>query len=537
MTVGYLALVLHAHLPYVRHPEHPRPMEERWFHEALAECYLPLLSVFDRLENDGVPFALTMSLTPPLAAMLRDDLLRQRFHEHLARMQELADKEADRLRDDASFGPVARFYVEHLRDVRARWDAIQGDIVSALLHHQEAGRIELLTSSATHAYLPGLLPSHEGIRAQLRLGMRAFEQVTGKKARGIWLPECAYAPELDDDLAETGIRYTIVDSHGLALARPRPPFGIHAPISSPSGVVFFARDVESSRQVWSRHEGYPGDAYYRDFYRDIGFELPEHLLGEEVGPFGVRMMTGLKYHRITGPTDDKAPYMPGIALERAEIHAGDFLKKRIEQVKRLSTRMPAPPVVVAPYDAELFGHWWFEGPVFLEHLFRNLKRARDGGEDALDAITLGQYLEKSPVMVRAMPAPSSWGAEGFGAVWVGKESAHLWRHIHHATRYASFLVSKYCNLEGDRGRALDQLIRELLLAQSSDWAFILTTATVREYAEARVRAHVHRLRHLGHLVEKEELSEDDVAFIDDVSGRDRLFSGMSSEELRGAFNP
>lgn len=537
MTLGYLALVLHAHLPYVRHPEHPRPMEERWLHEALAECYLPLLSAFDRLERDGVPFALSMSLTPPLAAMLRDDLLRQRFHEHLSRLQELADRESQRLRDDPQFGPVARFYVEHLRDVRHRWDVIRGDVVSALLHHQEAGRLELLTCSATHAYLPGLLPSHEGIRAQLRLGMRAFERVTGKKARGIWLPECAYAPELDDDLKEAGVRYTILDSHGITLARPRPPFGTNAPIASPSGVVFFGRDIESSRQVWSRHEGYPGDAYYRDFYRDVGFELPTELLGEEVGPFGVRMMTGLKYHRITGTTDDKQAYMPSVAMERAEIHSGDFLRKRIEQVKRLAPGMPAPPIVVAPYDAELFGHWWFEGPVFLEHFFRNLKKARDGGEDALDAVTLGQYLDKSPVMVRATPAPSSWGAEGFGAVWVGRESAHLWRHVHHATRYASFLVEKYRSIDGDRGRALDQLIRELLLAQSSDWAFILTTGTVREYAEARVRAHVHRLRHLAHLIEKDEWAEEDFAWLNDVSARDRFFHEMSSEELRGAFAP
>lgn len=536
MTLGYLALVLHAHLPYVRHPEHPRPLEERWLYEALTECYLPLLSVFDRLERDRVPFALTMSLTPPLASMLRDDLLRQRFHDHLSRLEELAAKEAARLSADPDLGPVARFYVEYLQQVRARWDAIQGDVVSALLHHRDAGRIELLTSSATHAYLPGLLPAHEGIRAQLRLGMRAFEEVTGRKAAGIWLPECAYDPDFDEDLREAGVRYTLLDSHGITLARPRPPFGTHAPIASPSGVVFFGRDRESSRQVWSRHEGYPGDAYYRDFYRDVGFELPEEALGEEIGPFGVRIMTGLKFHRITGPTDDKQPYIPGAAHERAETHAGHFLDQRIAQVKRLAETMPAPPIVVAPYDAELFGHWWFEGPIFLEHFFRHLDRARKGGETTLDAVTLGQYLDLSPVMVQAMPAASSWGAEGFGAVWVGPKSAHLWRHVHHATRYASFLVSQYRGAEGDRGRALDQLVRELLLAQSSDWAFILTTGTVSDYAEARVRAHVHRLRHLGWLIEKDELSSEDRAWLDDLCARDRFLAELPSEALRGAFD-
>src|SRR5690606_1246709 len=130
--------------------EHPRPLEERWLHEALTECYLPLLSVFDRLERDGVPFAITMSLTPPLASMLRDDLLRQRFHEHLARLEDLADKECQRLSQDPELGPVACFYDELLREVRARWDAIHGDVIAALLHHRNAGRIELLGSSATH---------------------------------------------------------------------------------------------------------------------------------------------------------------------------------------------------------------------------------------------------------------------------------------------------------------------------------------------------------------------------------------------------
>lgn len=537
MTVGHLALVLHAHLPYVRHPEHPRPMEERWLHEALAECYLPLLGAFDRLERDGVPFALTMSLTPPLAAMLRDDLLRQRFHEHLSRLEELAARETKRLWGDERFAPVAQFYVEHLAEVRRKWDEIHGDVVSALVRHADAGRIDLITCSATHAYLPGLLPSHEAIRAQLRLGMKAFEKATGRKAAGMWLPECAYSPDFDDDLAEAGVRYTLLDTHGIELARPRPPFGIHAPIASPSGVAFFGRDVESSRQVWSRHEGYPGDAYYRDFYRDVGFDLPEDLLGEEVGPFGVRMMTGLKYYRITGKTDDKQPYIPSAAMQRAEVHSGDFLRNRIAQVKHLAGTMPVAPVVVAPYDAELFGHWWFEGPAFLENFFRNLKRARDGGEDALDAVTLRRYLEMHPVMVRATPAPSSWGAGGFGEVWVGPESARLWRHVHHATRYVGWLLPRHRHATGERGRALDQCIRELLLAQSSDWAFILTTGTVRGYAEARVRAHVHRLRHLAHVVEKPELSAEDVAFVDDVVARDRFLLDIAGDELRSAFDP
>ena len=235
------------------------------------------------------------------------------------------------------------------------WDRHHGDVLAGLVHHWDAGRLELLTCSATHCYLPGMLPAAEGIRPQLSLGVSGFERLVGRRPVGAWLAECAYHPSFDDEIARAGIRFTIVDTHGVLNARPRPPFGVHAPVCSPSGVAFFARDVESSRQVWSRDEGYPGDAFYRDFYRDIGFDLPEEELMGQVAGDGSRLMTGLKYFRITGKDIEKQPYQPGIARERAWDHAGDFVQKRARQLRELaSTGMPVPPIVVAPYDAELY---------------------------------------------------------------------------------------------------------------------------------------------------------------------------------------
>jgi 1,4-alpha-glucan branching enzyme len=476
-----------------------------------------------------------MSLTPPLAAMLQDPLLRSRFDEHLGRMQRLADKETHRLEGDERFGPVARFYVEHLLEVRTTWNRIRGDVVGALVGHADAGEIELISCAATHAYLPGLLPTRRALRAQLRIGMRAFEHVTGRRPAGIWLPECAYTSEFDAEVARAGFRYSVLDTHGLTFARPRPPFGHLAPIASPGGVAYFARDPDSSKQVWSRQEGYPGDAYYRDFYRDVGFDLPADDLGDEIGPFGIRTMTGLKYHRITGRADDKAPYQPGVALERAAVHAADFLSKRTEQVRRAAT-LPVPPVVVAPYDAELFGHWWFEGPAFLEQFFRLLHKARRRGENELEALTLGGYLARHPVMVRATPAASSWGAGGYGAVWIGAESSKVWRHVHHASRYVTWLLDNYRKAKGARGRALDLAVVQLLLLQSSDWGFIVANQTVPAYAWGRVRVHVHRLRHLGYLVQKPSLEPTDVSFIDDVASRDNFLDGLAGEPLRSAFD-
>jgi 1,4-alpha-glucan branching enzyme len=534
MADGYLALVLHAHLPFVRHPEHARHLEERWFYEALVECYLPLLEAFDRMAAEEVPFALTMSVTPPLAAMMRDGLLCRRFDDHLGRLESLAEREMKRLYGDAELAPIASFYREHFARMRSVWDRHGRDVLGGFVGHWDAGRLELLTCTATHCYLPGMLAAPEGIRPQLGLGVLGFERIVGRKPAGIWLAECAYHPSFDAEIARAGVRFTIVDTHGLLHARPRPPFGVHAPVCSPSGVGFFARDVESSKQVWSRDEGYPGDAYYRDFYRDIGFDLPESDLMGEVAADGSRLMTGMKYFRITGKDVDKAPYQPGPARDKAWEHAGHFVFNRAKQVELLAhaSAMPAPPIVVAPYDAELYGHWWFEGPVFLEALFRRIPEA--GG--VIEAVTLRQYLDRHPVSAEATPSASSWGAGGYGEVWVGREAAWIWRHVHHATRYAQWLVRRHRTAHRRRGQALDQLIRELLLLQSSDWPFILKSGTATRYAEARIRSHVHRLRHLGHLVETDVIVGTDSIWLDDLCQRDNFLAELRGDELRRSFD-
>ncbi|MFO0661996.1 MAG: 1,4-alpha-glucan branching protein domain-containing protein [Polyangiaceae bacterium] len=533
MPQGYLAVVLHTHLPFVRHPEHDRPLEERWLHEALSECYLPLIAAMDRLEADRVPFALTMSLTPPLAAMLRDEMLCNRFDDHLARIERLAQSEVKRLKDDPYFGPVAVFYKHHFAEVRATWERIGGNVVDALVRHHDAGNIDLITCSATHAYLPGLMPTREALRAQLKLGVEAFKHLVGREPLGMWLPECAYDPSFDGEIARTGIRYTLLDTHGLTNASPRPPFGVYHPIVSPSGTAFFARDTESSRQVWSREVGYPGNPYYRDFYRDVGYDLSEDQLLGEVGPFGARIMTGLKYHRITGKMDQKLPYQPGVASERAKIDAANFLAHREAQVRELAATMPVQPIVVSPYDSELFGHWWFEGPQFLEALFRVLQPMAKQN-DVIGAITLRKYLERHLSALLA----THWlrRAGGFGEVWAGPSAARFWRHIHHSSRYVMHLVSEHRSARGDRGRALDLAIRELLLLQTSDWPFILRTGSVTEYAEARIRAHTGRLRRLGDMVESASLSQADITWMHDLDTRDNFLSTMPSETLRSAFS-
>ncbi|HRI71583.1 MAG TPA: DUF1957 domain-containing protein, partial [Polyangium sp.] len=333
---GSLAIVLHAHLPWVRAPEHPRSLEERWLYEALWESYLPLIDVFDRLVDDGVIAPVTVSVSPPLAAMLADTLLRQRFVAHLDRLEALVEREIVRTRGFAEFVPTVDFYRDRLRRVRTTWARIGGDVLGALVRLERAGAIELLTTCVTHAYLPALSPA--SVRAQIELGLRAFEQFAGHRPRGLWLPECGYDPLLTNEIVRANVKYTVLDAHGVELAEPRPLAGIFEPILAPSGVAFFGRDPWASRDVWSRETGYPGHPDYRDFYRDIGFDLDEAQLAGEVGPNGTRLMTGLKYHRVTGVGVDKQVWNPERAEARARLDAEYFVDER---VKALAARQQA----------------------------------------------------------------------------------------------------------------------------------------------------------------------------------------------------
>ena len=526
MASGYLAIVLHAHLPFIRHPEHARHLEERWLFEAILECYLPLLGVLDRLAKDRVPVGLTMSLTPTLADMLQDDLLRRRFSAHLARLEALQRKEQRRVDGHGRLRKVVSFYGDWLGETRAHWERIGGDVVSALLGHVDEGRLDLLASSATHAFLPGLLHEPRAIRAQVRTGLRAFQAQTGRRPCGFWLPECAYDPKLDEILGEEGVRFSILEAHGVTLARPRPPAGVYAPIASPSGVAFFGRDLESGRQVWSRDEGYPGDPSYREFYRDIGFDLDEHDLVGEVGPYGARVNTGLKYHRVTGPALDlsqKDLYDPDVAKGRAFAHARDFVEKRRRQARHLGQQLGdvTKPIVVSPYDAELFGHWWFEGPLFLEGIFRHLHEP--AAQQDVEPITLRSFLNRHPTMVRATPAASTWGAKGHSSVWVDETNAWLWRHVHHASKDVLRDVVGYQRASDDKREALRQMAVELLLLQASDWPFILKMRTAEGYAAGRARAHSARIRTLHHMLQDGGV---DPRVVEDLASRDDFLSPL-----------
>jgi len=488
MPAGSLAVVLHAHLPWVHHPEHPTFLEEDWLYEAILETYLPLIGVLDGLERDGIETHLTMSLTPPLCEMLACPGLRGRFEARLATLIGLAASEADRLQD-TSFGPAAEAAHADLLRCHVLWhERCQGEILSGYRHHQATGALVIVTCGATHGLLP-LITTTEGRHAQIAVARDNYLKHFGQPPRGIWLGECAWQAGVDHALKTAGIDITFVETHGVNYAEPRPRFGHYRPILSEAGVFAFGRDPECSRQVWSADEGYPGDFHYREFYRDLGWELPLDTL-EPLISDGPRRNIGLKFHRITGKValDKKEAYLPEVASQKAREHAAHFVNQRILQANALSASMQAEPLLMAPYDAELFGHWWFEGPQFLDGVFREAHRRRD----ELRMTTPVDWLERHPVAQICEPCPSSWGDGGYWDVWLNGENTWIYNYLQRAEERFVELTTHMNAPSALEERALGQAARELLLAQSSDWAFIITMATTVPYAVKRTRTHLTR---------------------------------------------
>jgi 1,4-alpha-glucan branching enzyme len=522
MYKGYLCLVLHAHLPYIRHPEHEYFLEENWLYEAITETYIPLLEVFSRLINDGVDFRITVSLSPPLIEMLDDTFLRERYLRHIGRLIELSEKELFRTKGDIHFEPVVKMYHERFLQCRHFFESAGKDLVSVFRSLQETGKVEIITSAATHAFLPNLFLYPQAVKAQLTVGAEHYKRHFGKNSNGIWLPECGFHEGLDHHIKDAGIQYFFLETHGLMHGQPLPPYGVHAPAVCPSGAVAFGRDSETAKQVWSSVEGYPGDFSYRDFYRDVGFDLDSDYVKSYLDPYGAKTYTGLKYYRVTGKSGRKGPYIMQKAKEKATDHALHFIRERERQISALSEKLHIQPVITAMYDAELFGHWWFEGPDWLDQLFREIDRSNVH----FRTITPSGYLNLNRREQRLQvsePGMSSWGERGYSDVWLNEKNDYVYRHLLKATGRMISLAERFPAAEGILLRALNQAAREILLSQHSDWTFILKSGTSGGYAAERFQTHIEQFNFLCQAIISGTLSNERLTEIEE---RDRIFSDI-----------
>ncbi len=502
-------LALHSHLPYVLH--HGRwPHGSDWICEATLDTYLPLLETLRGLGRDGIPAPVTVGITPILANQLGDGAFRAEMEAFLAQRLAACDDAAGSLETtgEGFLLPLASFWRTRLLRLRRVFQELDGDIPAGFRALEAAGRVELIGSAATHGFLP-LLARDESIRLQLAVGASEHRRIFGRAPSGCWLPECGYRPRgpwhpmpgapratirrgIEEHLADAGFRYFFADAHLAAAGRPLGIYGdpldptVHAPAArevpasgfrSPyqsyrvsqggaGDVSVYVRDPRASMQVWSRFQGYPGDEWYLEFHK-------------------MRWPGGLKLWRVSAPGSDlgdKRPYEPGAALDRARDHAGHFAG--------LLRELAAGPaagrggVIVAPFDTELFGHWWFEGPAFLAALSRELARHRG----PVRAATAGRHLAEYPSRVAIRLPAGSWGANGDFSMWLGPGTAWTWERLWPLEDRFWDAASGALARPAARP-VLAQAAREMLLAQASDWQFIISTGNAADYAERRFREH------------------------------------------------
>ncbi len=516
MSKGNLAIVLHAHLPYVR-SEEPGSLEEDWFFQALVECYLPLLKTLEDASRAQEQFPkITIGLSPTLLSLLEDEILKSRFKKWIeVRLGILIS--AKKEHREASL-----HLTNHLKNNLNSWESCNGDLISRFSKLESLKVVDILTCAATHGYLPLLRDNPATVRAQLKTAVNEHKRLFKKVPMGIWLPECAYYEGLDELMIESGLRYAVLDGHGLLNAKPRPRYGLYAPICTKRGVAFFGRDSESTLPVWSAKDGYPGNPNYREFHRDLGWDLSNESLKKfeikEKRPLGIKLF------RISSKNtslENKKKYKPKAAEESIKKDAKDYLIGRRKQLAKLIKSIDITPLLIAPFDAELFGHWWFEGPSFLSELFVQSKK------EGINFVTLREVLQAKPQIQLCQPSPSSWGQGGFHNYWLNDSNAWVVNEWSKAGREMVSICSNGLKLNSEK-RIIKQAGRELLLSQSSDWSFILRAGTTTELARDRINLHLKRFWILINSIKNKKIISQNQ--LEDIERDDCIFPLICSKD-------
>ena len=465
---GTFCLVVHSHLPWLAH-HGSWPVGEEWLYQAWAHSYLPMVDLLERFADEGRRDVLTLGMTPVLAAQLDDPYSIRAFHDWLGHWQLRAQHAATLWRGDPLLREFAaneyRTAVCASEELATRWRHGFSPILRSLVDN---GTIELLGGPLAHPFQPLLDPRVR--RFALDAGLTDTALRLGKRPEGIWAPECGYAPGMEQDYAAAGVRRFMVDGPSL-----RGDTSAARPIGD-TGVVAFGRDLDVTYRVWSPKAGYPGHAAYRDF----------HTWAHEVG---------LKASRVTGKTvepPDKAPYDPALAADVLGLHVKDFVETVVTRLRELKAQHGRESVVVAAYDTELFGHWWHEGPAWLEGVLRSLPEA------GVRVTTLQGALEAGHVGEPIDLPSSSWGSGKDWRVWDGEQVADM---VQANSALQTRLVDLVAGLDPTaRDTVADQAVAEAMLALSSDWAFMVTKDSAADYARRRARVHTERFDALAVLL-------------------------------------
>lgn len=540
MKKGAFAFVLHSHLPFVR-KSGIWPFGEEWLYEGLTETYIPILDIINKLKKEGYKVKLTVSITPVLMEQLQDTYILIEFQKYLQDRIKRAEKDIIKFSKNKPFLKVAIFYRNFYNEILEHFkDRYKEDIVGEFGKLQDEGYLEIMTSAATHGYLP-LLNCDSSIYAQIKVGVDTYKKFLKRTPSGFWLPECAYRPAykinengkkylrkgIDEFLKDFGIQFFICDTHaieggeafaGKKLYGPyRIPKGVSVeyhrktsqtsflPYLLESGCAVFARNRDTALQVWSGEWGYPGDGNYREFHKKDG-------------------ETGLQYWKVTDSKSDlgsKEVYIRENIYDRIKENGSHFVNMIEGILSHFYENTKNYGIIVSPYDSELFGHWWFEGILFLEEVLKRM-----ASNSNVELTTLNDYLENHPPENVIKLPESSWGEGGYHYVWMNSQVEWLWPYIQECEEKMEEMVRKFPDAKGALKVSLNQIGRELLLLESSDWPFLITTGQAKEYASKRFMIHYERFKNICEIIEKGGTKQELRKITEEIVKVDNLFSDL-----------
>jgi len=563
MSVGRFAFVLHSHLPYVL--SHGRwPHGTDWICEAAAETYLPILRVMNELLAEGYHPKLTIGISPVLCEQLSDNSFKDEFVFYLNQKIHAAQHDATEFHrhHEANMLKNAQFWESYYSNALIHFNEIGQDILYEFRKLQDDGHLEIITCGATHGYYP-LLSRDESLQAQTKAAVKNYDKHFGRRPKGIWLPECAYRPRYewtppvpidgvqkpylrkgtDEFLTENGIDFFIIDSAllkggksiGVYIDRfealkllwgqfesqyhprqeetdktPREVYLVSSAVEGKKPTAIFTRDADTGVLVWSGEHGYPGDGHYLDFHKK-------------------RFPGGLRYWAVTSAKSDladKVEYNLEGAMDRIPENATHFADKIAEILSGHQAETGAEGILVAPYDAELFGHWWFEGPHFLKEVLKTLEK-----KGAVTTTFLSEHLERvTPKKVISIPE-GSWGEGNHHYIWLNQHNEWTWRHIYESEATMCRLSKWWQEHPKEQTQqlhdSLKQLARELMLMSASDWQFLISTFAARDYAELRLSEHYQDFKRIAsvidQLIEHKPIDSGDWQYVVDCMQRDTLF--------------
>lgn len=547
--------MLHSHLPYCRNAGR-WPHGEEWIHEAIAETYLPLLNALYELKDEGYAYKLTLGITPVLVEQLADPLILEHFNVYLDDKTERAINDGKRFRNEGSehLAYLADFYLDFYENLRNSFkNRHQSNLITAFKKLQDDGYIELLTSAATHGYLP-LLDRDSSIHGQLITGVNAYRRHFGRSPKAVWLPECGYRPAfyttvnrkkhikpgIEKYLADLGLGLFFSETHtieggapvGKATGAIIGPYGniprrYVVPLPDyqeptmrttylpywvqTADVAVIGRNNRTGMQVWSADWGYPGDFDYREFHKKDG-------------------ISGMQYWRVTAARldlADKDYYHPDWAAHKVLEHAAHYSWLVEDQINAFAGQNDAYGIIAAAYDTELFGHWWFEGVSWIKEVLRKLAHS-----ETVELTTASEFVEKHPPEDVLMLSEGSWGQAGNHFTWLNVDTEWVWPLIHNAERKMEELAARFPDASDGLAEILNQAARELLLLESSDWPFLITTGQARVYASNRFQEHVSRFEQLAAIAESGEIDDEARRICREIHELDNIFPDINYNNFK-----